>query len=277
MSTLNLPKVEIAVITSVYNGEIYISDYVDSLCRQTLKSFTLYIIDDGSIDHSYIFLSENLRKSGLCYKLFRNKMNKGLTNSLIFLLEQVKENYVTRLDIDDRWYPNFLAFQFKFLKNHPNIILSCTNMELFSFNNGDNLEHDQRCVKPFNTGLCSGFVHLNDLLIRNFIIHSTVFFRRFDVIELGGYSYNYTYAQDYELWLRLLINNRKLFYHDIVFGVRIADDLCIGNKKSVEQRLSVLKIKLLKFKYLFKNYRTYYSILRDFISVMLAFFRKLYE
>jgi len=272
---LDLPKVDIAVVTAVHNGERYISDYIDSLSRQSINSFIVYIIDDGSNDASYILLSEKLKNSSLKYRLFKNTTNLGLTNSLNFLIEQVTETYVARLDVDDTWYPDFLEFQLNFLSDNTNIILSCTNMELYNTNSKVNKMDGNKCAEPFNACIYSGIVHLNDILIRNFIIHSTVFFRRSEVVELGGYNPKFKYAQDYDLWLKLLIKDCKIYYHDIVLGIRIADNLCIGNKKWVEQRLSVLKIKLSNFNHLFLNYRFFYGIFKDSVSVVLGFLKRM--
>lgn len=270
-----MPEIEVAVVTAVFNGEKYIKGFLQSLESQTFRSFKLYILDDASTDNSYEILKSGLKASRFQFEIFQNISNKGLTQSLIFLTEKLRETYIARLDIDDRWYPSFLSFHYNFLNCNPQISLSCANFYL-SFN--DNLnEHYTNLgdLNVFISGKNSGYIKQSDLLIRNYIIHSAVFFRRLNISKSGGYNSKFRYAQDYELWLRLLNNKQLLFFHNVVLGNRIIDDNCIGNIKSVEQRIYVLKSKAIYFRQIFVNYKALISLTRDFVSIIVSLFKKM--
>jgi len=47
---INCP--ELSVLMSVYNGEKYLQDAVDSILKQTFNDFEFIIINDGSTDRT---------------------------------------------------------------------------------------------------------------------------------------------------------------------------------------------------------------------------------
>ena len=54
--TLYRPKV--SVLMSIYNGERYLKESIESIINQTFKDFELLIIDDGSSDDSRVKIDE---------------------------------------------------------------------------------------------------------------------------------------------------------------------------------------------------------------------------
>ncbi len=108
----------ISVVMSVYNGERYLSEAIDSILSQTFTDFEFIIIDDGSTDtsaeivHSY----EDERVS-----LIRQK-NTGLAAALNKGIELAKGEYIARMDADDVSLPERLEVQVDYLKRHPDVI-----------------------------------------------------------------------------------------------------------------------------------------------------------
>lgn len=43
---------KVSVIVPVYNVEQYLSDCLESICRQTLKGIEIIVVNDGSTDNS---------------------------------------------------------------------------------------------------------------------------------------------------------------------------------------------------------------------------------
>ena len=43
---------KVSVIVPVYNVEQYLSDCLESICRQTLKEIEIIVVNDGSTDNS---------------------------------------------------------------------------------------------------------------------------------------------------------------------------------------------------------------------------------
>ena len=54
----NSGRPQITVLMSVYNGEKYLSEAIDSILAQTFKNFEFVIIDDASTDHTIKILEK---------------------------------------------------------------------------------------------------------------------------------------------------------------------------------------------------------------------------
>ena len=71
----------ISVVMSVYNGEKYLEEAINSILSQTYTKFEFIIIDDGSIDNTHKILDKYQQKDKRI-KIVNNKINKGLIYSL---------------------------------------------------------------------------------------------------------------------------------------------------------------------------------------------------
>ena len=83
---------KISVLMSVYNGEKFISQSINSILNQTYKNFEFLIVNDGSTDNS-----EKIIKSFSDSRIiYLSKQNTGLTKSLNYGLKQAKGEYIAR-------------------------------------------------------------------------------------------------------------------------------------------------------------------------------------
>ena len=101
---------KITVIMSVFNDEKFIKKSVESILKQTYKSFTFKIIDDCSSDKTKQILYQ-LKNLDHRIQLFCNSKTLGLTANLNFLLKNCNTKYVARMDSDDICLPNRFEFQ----------------------------------------------------------------------------------------------------------------------------------------------------------------------
>lgn len=99
---------EISVLMSVYNGEKYIQEAIDSILNQTYSDFELIIINDGSTDQTREII-ESYQDERI--KLFNFKKNKGVGAVLKFGLTQVNGRYIAKADADDINHPERLLKQ----------------------------------------------------------------------------------------------------------------------------------------------------------------------
>ena len=109
---------------SVYNGEKYLREAIESILNQTFTDFEFLIVNDGSTDSSLeIILSypdERIR-------VIRNDRNIGLTKSLNKALQQAKGEYIARQDADDISLQNRFEEQLIYLEKHPEVALLGTS------------------------------------------------------------------------------------------------------------------------------------------------------
>lgn len=187
---MTTPKV--SVVMSVYNGERYLRGAVDSILNQTLRDFEFIIVDDASTDDTWQILTAYARRDSRV-ALARNEENIGLTRSLNKGLALAQGEYIARMDADDISLPERLKKQVAYLDAHPEVGLLGTWVEIIG-EGEERLSVLRRPIDPL-------FIKWS-LLFDNYLVHSTVMYRRSLVEKLGGYNPS-RYAQDYELWSRM--------------------------------------------------------------------------
>jgi glycosyltransferase involved in cell wall biosynthesis len=103
----------VAILLSVYNGEAYLNQQLDSFLGQTHDDWILYWRDDGSTDASRaIMLSfEANRGRGRCVEVTSIEGRLGIAGSYWLLLSEIPEyQAIAFSDQDDVWLPEKLAW-----------------------------------------------------------------------------------------------------------------------------------------------------------------------
>ena len=81
---------------SVYNGEKYLAEAIESILHQTYKNFEFIIVNDGSSDKSIDIIKEYMTKDNRIVLIDRE--NKGLPYSLNEGISKAKGDYIARMD-----------------------------------------------------------------------------------------------------------------------------------------------------------------------------------
>jgi glycosyltransferase involved in cell wall biosynthesis len=183
---------------SVYNGEKFLKEAVDSILCQTYSDFEFIIINDASTDKTKEILGTYSDKR---LRIVNNIQNIGLTRSLNKGLTEAKGEYIARMDSDDISLPERLDMQKRFMDSHPDIVCAGTGLILIdSFGN----------VTNSKTVIVGSEMLKFFLILKNHIAHSSVIFRKKNIQQVGGYDDSVRYAQDYNLWSKLLSNGCKI-------------------------------------------------------------------
>jgi glycosyltransferase involved in cell wall biosynthesis len=99
-------KYTVDILLSVYNGERYLREQLDSIINQTYNDWNLIIRDDGSVDNTVGIIEEYLKKYPEKITLRKdNKGNLGYKNSFAELMRRSAANYISFADQDDYWMP----------------------------------------------------------------------------------------------------------------------------------------------------------------------------
>lgn len=96
----------VSVVIPVYNVEKYIEETVSSVLNQTHKNIELIIVNDGSNDNTFVQLTQLKEKDSRIAVI--NKPNSGVCDSRNRGLEKANGKFITFLDADDVWEPNFI-------------------------------------------------------------------------------------------------------------------------------------------------------------------------
>ncbi len=101
----------ISIIVPVYNVENYIKECIDSILLQTLRSFELILVDDGSEDNSGRICDEYKEKDSRI-KVFHKK-NGGLSSARNMGLDEASGDYICFVDSDDTIRADYLEKLYK--------------------------------------------------------------------------------------------------------------------------------------------------------------------
>ena len=94
----------ISVIVPIYNAERFLSECLDSICRQTVKELEILLIDDGSTDSSAEICDRYARQDERI-RVFR-KENSGASDTRNFGIDQAAGEYIMFFDSDDYVSPD---------------------------------------------------------------------------------------------------------------------------------------------------------------------------
>jgi len=189
-----LKNTEISVIMSVYNSETWLKESIQSVLDQTFTNFEFIIINDGSNDRSSQII-ENFKKKDSRIRVINNNENIGLANSLNKGILASKGNWIARIDADDICYKSRFKDLISLSKTfHNTLLFGSSHNEINE--KGEILRH---CIYP------SKSKRLKFRLITKggFFSHSSAFYSRKLVEDLGGYRPQIHRAEDYDLWLRI--------------------------------------------------------------------------
>lgn len=189
----------ISVIMSVYNGETYLKEAIDSVIAQTFTQWELIVINDCSQDKTADILAEYALHDERI-KVFTNEVNLKLPASLNKAISLSNSRYIARMDADDICLPDRLEKQFTFMEEHPDVSLS--SCRFFTLKNG-----------VISSGGCGGRCDSEALsamlLVTNPILHPGVIAKA-DVMKQLQYDTTLTCTEDLELWTRMAKEHKKM-------------------------------------------------------------------
>ena len=237
----------VSVIMPYYKKKKYIELAVNSVIQQTYKNFELIIVHDDENKEDLNFLN-NLKKKDKRIKLYINKKNLGAGESRNKGIKLSQGSLIAFLDADDLWTRNKLKKQILFMKKN-SVDISHTSYHII---NSDNKIIGSRRAKDMNHKLLlnSCDIGLSTVIIKKELITNKIKFANINTKE------------DYVLWLKITLNNKKIF--------ALKNNLTKWRK--LNDSLSASKIQKLYDGYLV--YRKYmnFSLAKSFIYLLLLSF-----
>ncbi|WP_225207659.1 glycosyltransferase [Novosphingobium huizhouense] len=190
-----IPTPKVSVALSVYNGERFLDQAIESVLGQTFGDFEFLILDDGSRDATRAIVESYAARDSRIRAIFQD--NRGLVASLNRLLGESRAPLVARMDADDVCLPERFARQTAFLDAHPEVGVLGTWTEDIDESGAPHriLARDHPCTHE-------AFLEAVELGLP-LICHPAVMYRRDVVLSVGGYHRAFRHCEDLDLWLRL--------------------------------------------------------------------------
>ncbi len=134
----------VSVIIPIYNAERYLSECLDSLICQTLTSFEILAVNDGSTDSSLAIIEKYAKRDDRI--IVFNQKNKGASSARNRALQEVRGEFVAFVDSDDVVEPEYLSTLYGVAqKQQSDLILF--NFDLWFSEIGEYRVHSEACSR----------------------------------------------------------------------------------------------------------------------------------
>lgn len=96
----------ISILMATYNGELYLSQQIESVLSQTISDFHIYINDDHSTDRTWEIISEYAERYPQKISATRSERNSGSAKlNFLAMMLRIHSDYSMLCDQDDIWLP----------------------------------------------------------------------------------------------------------------------------------------------------------------------------
>lgn len=212
-----------------YNNEKTLEMAVKSVLLQTLKSWELILIDDGSKDESVV-IANKMASMDDRIRVISDGQNRGLVFRLNQIIDIAEADYIARMDADDIMLPERLEKQLEVFNSYPKVDVVAT--AAYTIDENDN-PIGIRDTEPIvlNNG--------KDVFKKSILIHPSILVKK-EWYKSNKYDKEFIRAEDFELWCRT-------FKYTNFF--RITEPLLLYREGNVSVKNYTLSMKTLRMIY----------------------------
>ena len=194
----------VSVIIPNYNYSQYLEECLNSVIESDFddRRIEIIVIDDASTDNSISIINSIKKRSRIHIKLIRNPVNYGLSRSRNTGIINSKGSYCFLLDSDNYIGKDCIKKHFDFLKANHDYIACYAPIQKF-YND----------TKEFGAVISNEAFDIFKLSSGNYI-DAMAMFRRRSLLKIGLYDTKMPQYgwEDWELWLRIGNQNRKVHF-----------------------------------------------------------------
>jgi len=191
-----------SVVIPAYNAADTLGEAIDSVLAQTRQDFEIIVSDDGSSDNTAEVAAGFADQRVRVYR----QGNAGPSAARNLGIAHAEGEFVSTLDSDDLWLPDYLVEMGRALEENPQAGFAYTDAWILHEASGRFRQATVAIAEqhpPAPTLPREQFI--TELLQRNFL-HNSVTMRRAVLEQIGGYDPRLSHGEDYELWLRIAIS-----------------------------------------------------------------------
>lgn len=185
-----------SIIVPTYNQAQYLSAALESILAQTDASWEAIIVDDGSTDDTPVIIRDFAQRDKRIVSV--SKFNGGTSSALNLGLRYATGRWIHWLSSDDLFEPSKLAINRKWIERNPECKFFFSYFSLLH-------EATGACERRKLWGpIPHPEYQILTLLYRNYVNGISVCIDRKALMQVGGFDETLLYAQDFDLWIRLL-------------------------------------------------------------------------
>lgn len=189
-----------SVIMATYKEKpVFLKTCIDSILNQTVKDFEFIIVVEP--DETNMDFLETVGKADGRINILKNEYKLGVAGSRNRAIAESSCKYIAFIDGDDYCDRRRFEKQMGFLDNHPDVSVVGSNIYLIDENNGI---IGERTYPELYRDIRKAF------LFSMAIANPTVMLRKEDLNKVGGFDDKLFKAEDFDLWLRFLVNKKKM-------------------------------------------------------------------
>ncbi|MFQ5923118.1 MAG: glycosyltransferase family 2 protein [Anaerolineales bacterium] len=203
----------VSVIIATYNRKNYVMEAIDSALAQSIDSFEVIVVNDGSTDGTGSALAEYDGRLRYAFQ-----PNQGESVARNHGLSLARGKYIAFLDDDDRWHPAKLARHVEVLETYPKVGLVACQGHIID-EHGELISN--RLAFPRND---TGLVSLEEVIVNSPIGATNSTARRDLLEEVGGFDPQLRFGEDWDLALRVAARSTIFFESDPLVYMRARGD-----------------------------------------------------
>lgn len=212
----------VSVIIPTYNRAATLPRAIDSVIAQTVDSWKIIVVDDGSTDNTRAVIEKYQHKLGE-QLLYISQANRGASAARNVGIDAADSAYVAFLDSDDEYLPNKLARQFALFEARPDLGLVYCD---YAFVDLDGVRHasafDEKLLlaravpsKELSPGLRVCDARLFETLLRGYFIATITGMVKRDVLGTQiRFDQRVNYAEEWLFYLRVAKATRAGFVNE---------------------------------------------------------------
>jgi len=107
----------VSVVTPAYNAARFIEETMNSVRAQTYENWVMIVVDDQSTDNTVELVKQYEQMDGRI-RLVQLEENSGSAIARNTAMDHAQGRYIAFLDSDDRWLPEKLTKQLRFMQEN---------------------------------------------------------------------------------------------------------------------------------------------------------------
>ena len=224
-----------SVLISIYRKEnpLWFREALDSVFAQTVQPDEIVLVEDGPLTPELYAVIDEYKEKYPIFNIVKNETNLGLGLALANGVKAAKNEILARMDTDDIIPVDRFEKQLKKIEEGYDVV-SCWSLTFEG--SVDNVFAIKK--RPENHDDIVKLAHK-----RSPMCHAGAFIRKSAILNAGNYIHR-QYYEDYNLWIRMIMNGSK-FYNipEVLYYVRTTKEQMIrrGGLDYLKTELKYLK------------------------------------